>query len=192
MAKATAGSMTARAFLVGCALLLSALAVNCNEHAQPVPAQTQPQERPAKPAAAPATSSAAAEPAPEATPKPLPPETQPEPALPESTYDSKPPYPVSLFVKSPDDKQPGWLKIEKLADDKQIATAAGKFPEHNRIYVDTGNVRRIRIHVTHLPLRANERVILQIDGQGMVLSRNRPFTTLELSPTGEWVILKEK
>lgn len=112
--------------------------------------------------------------------------------MPESTYDSTPPYPVSLFVKKPEDKQPGWLRIEQFSDDKQIATATGRFPEKNRIYVETGNVRRIRIHVGHLPLRANERVVLQIDGQGMVLSRSRPFTTLELSPTGEWVVQKEK
>jgi hypothetical protein len=114
------------------------------------------------------------------------------PAKPESTYDSSPPYPVSLFVESPEDKQPGWLKVEKLADDKQMATVKGRFPEQNRIYVDTTNVRRIRIHVGHLPLAPNERVILQIDKQGMVLSRGEPFVTLNRLQTGEWVVEKQK
>ncbi len=120
------------------------------------------------------------------------PATQPQPAKPESTYSSKPPYPVSLYVKDPDDKQPGWLKIEGLLDKHELATAQGRFPEQNRVYVTTNNVHRIRIEVGFLPLRPNQRVILQIDKQGMVLSRDRKYTTLERQPTGEWVILKEK
>lgn len=192
--------------LLGCGiLLLFTLAVNCNERKAADSAgtprvDTQPGET--MPADAEADGSAKARTAetqttgPATQPKPVSPATQPatkpEPAEPVSTYDSKPPYPVSLFVRSPEEKQPGWLRIEELAEPNQRATAQGRFPEQNRIYVDTSNVSRIRIHVTHLPLRPNERVILQIDGQGMVISRSRTYTTLERSPAGVWSVMPEK
>jgi hypothetical protein len=193
--------LTAREFL-GCSLLLlPALAINCNERQDARPVKTQPAELPSAPTApampqdeaepvVPETAPLLPETRPEAATKPA--ETRPELAQPVSTYDSKPPYPVALFVKDPSEKQPGWLRIEQLANDKQLATARGRFPEQNRIYVETGNVRRVRIHVGHLPLRPRERVVLQIDGQGMVISRDRPFTTLELSPTGQWNVVKDK
>lgn len=188
--------ITGRALLIW-ALVLPALAVNCNERQDTGPVKTQPAEQPSPPL--PETQTGAKEPVapspatvPETLPATRPAETRPEQAQPVSTYESRPPYPVSLFVKDPSEKQPGWLRIEELASESQLATAHGRFPEQNRIYVDTGNVRRIRIHVGHLPLRPKERVILQIDGQGMVISRDRPFTTLQLSPTGEWSIVKEK
>ncbi len=189
--------ITTRA-LLGCALVLPALAVNCNERQETRPLKTQPAEQPTPPVLQ--TQEGAKEPvppppvtAPETQPAATrPAETRPEAAQPVSTYDSRPPYPVSLFVKDPNEKQPGWLRIEQLTNEKELGIARGKFPEQNRIYVDTGNVRRIRIHVGHLPLRPKERVILQIDGQGMVISHERPFTTLELSPTGQWNVVKEK
>lgn len=154
--------------------------------AAPTVAEPQPSEVKAA-----TTQPAATKPA--ETPKPTTaPATQPEAVVPKSTYSSEPPYPVSLFVKDPAEKQPGWLRIDGLVESKQMGTATGTFPEQNRIYVETNNVNRIRIHVTHLPLRPNERVVLQIDKQGMVISRSRPFTTLERLATGEWVVVKEK
>lgn len=193
--------------LLGCAILMvTALATNCSEQRSAQPVNTrpgggdsslqpepaprsrtdQPADRPAEPRETqPATRPEAPQP-PETKPA-----TAPEAEQPVSTYDSRPPYPVSLYVKDPKEKQPGWLRIEEFAGDRPLATARGRFPEQNRIYVDTTNVRRVRIHVGHLPLRPDERVILQIDGQGMVISRTRPFTTLQLSPTGQWTIVKE-
>ena len=117
--------------------------------------------------------------------------TQPAATLPASTYDSRPPYPVQLHVRSPADEQPGWLKIVELVDGDRPATASGTFPEKNRIVVDTGNVQQIRVHVGHLPLARKKRVVLQIDGQAMELSRQRDFTTLKRRPTGEWVVARE-
>ncbi len=166
---------------------------NGRETVKPPPAEQTPRpvapEAPVPPNNHPEAQTKAAEPlrAPESQPA-----TRPVASRPESTYSSEPPYPVSLFVKDPAEEQPGWLRIDALVDDKQLGTATGTFPEQNRIYVDTGNVNRVRIHVGHLPLRPNERVILQIDKQGMVLSRSRPFTTLERLATGEWVVMKEK
>jgi hypothetical protein len=177
--------------ICGAAVLAVGVAA-CNEKSTTEPVNTQPSELP--PPALPTLT------VPESLPQPIldtqpSPESQPatsRPAKPESTYSSEPPYPVSLFVESPDDKQPGWLKIEKLAEDEKLATAKGRFPEQNRIYVDTTNVRRIRIHVGHLPLAPKERLILQIDKQGMVLSRRNPYVTLDRLPTGEWVVQKQK
>lgn len=113
-----------------------------------------------------------------------------QPSIPVSTYDSKPPYPVQLYVRSPDDKQPGWLKIAQLDDSDKLATTHAQFPKQNRIYIDTTNVKQLRVHTGHLPLAPGKRVILQIDGQGMELSRKRAHTMLQRRPTGEWVILK--
>lgn len=174
--------------------------IGCRERVDKQRVETQPAERPAKVVeTAPgdgdhgpggeAKASTPGEPAATQPAATQPVETQP--AKPKSTYSHDPPYPVSLFVENPKEKQPGWLRIEALVDDDALGTAKGTFPEQNRIYVDTGNVNRVRIHVGHLPLRPKERVILQIDGQGMVISRSREFTTLERLGTGEWVVVKD-
>jgi len=188
---------TAARALAACGLLLAAtMATNCSERQESRPIHTQPIEQPppTRPEPTPSHPPEGAEQRPTASsrPEPAAPETRPETTKRASTYDSRPPYPVDLFVKNPTEKQPGWLRIEGLLDKSEPATAQGRFPEQNRIYVDTNNVSRIRIHVGHLPLRPKERVILQIDGQGMVISGSRRFTTLERLPTGEWVIVKDQ
>lgn len=177
------------------AVLAMAVAA-CNDTATTKPVNTQPSELPPPALPTPTVPESAPQPSHEeqATSQPTP-ATQPaasRPVKPDSRYSSVPPYPVSLFVESPDEKQPGWLKIEQLAEDNKLATAKGRFPEQNRIYVDTTNVRRIRIHVGHLPLAPKERLILQIDKQGMVLNRKNPFVNLDRLPTGEWVVEKQK
>lgn len=159
-------------------------AIGCNK-------QTQLPEATSQPAAGPA-SQPAPSPAPTAAPSPAqetrPAESQPE--QPASTYDPKPPYPVKLYVHSPEDRQPGWLKILELVDDTQPASATGVFPEKNRIYVDTVNVRRLQIHVGQLPLAAGKRRVLRIDEQGIELARKRrEFTLLERSPAGIWTVV---
>ena len=168
----------------GVAVLVMAVSA-CNENAKYEPVKTQPSELPPPALPTPTTRE---------TPKPQP-ETQPTasgPVKPESTFRNVPPFPVSLYVETPEEKQPGWLRIEKLAEDGRLATAQGRFPEQNRIYVDTSNVRRVRIHVSELPLAPNERLILQIDKQGMVLSRKHPYVILNRQLTGEWVVEKLK
>lgn len=126
------------------------------------------------------------------------PATQPETAPATSTrsaesqliseYDSTPPYTVRLYVREPDEDQPGWLKITEFADADRLATSVGTFPERNRIYVNTDNVRRLRVHVDQLPLAPNRRTILQIDNQPMELvrSRDRRYVYLERQPNGSW------
>lgn len=126
-----------------------------------------------------------------------PPATQPSPATqpvatqPESTYDPRPPYPVMLHVRHPDEKQPGWLRVMALADDKLPATAAGTFPERNHIYVNTGNVAELRLHIGQLPLAHRQRIILHIDGQNVELWRkDREFVSFQRSPAGVWGSVK--
>ncbi|HSW45126.1 MAG TPA: hypothetical protein VLM89_06105 [Phycisphaerae bacterium] len=144
-----------------------------------VPPSTQPEARPA--ASAPATTAAASEPASQPT-------TQAA-SQPVSSYISHPPYPVQLYVLSPEDKQPGWLKILQLADDNALAVCKGVFPEQNLIEVETGNVARLRIHIGHLPIGERKRIVLRLDGQGIELARkNRAFVILQRSPTGQWRI----
>ncbi|UCD29566.1 MAG: hypothetical protein JSV03_03545 [Planctomycetota bacterium] len=163
------------------ATALLAVSAGCSKQGQQQPVKSQPAETPViiQP---PATKPAATKPT----------ATKPAATQPASTYDSKPPYPVKLHVRSPDDKQPGWLKIVELADPDTPATADGTFPEQNRFYVDTQNVKQIRIHVSHLPLATRKRIILQIDKQGIEITRkkNRKFVILERRPTGEWVVVK--
>lgn len=179
------------AWLWTCALIL---AIGCSNEPGRRAVKTQPSEQSAAqtlpPPPVPLPQTQPAEPPPGDKPPEPPVATQP--AKPASTYDPRPPYPVDLYVTSPDEKQPGWLKILGLVDEKDMATAGGRFPEQNRIHVETRNVSRIRIHVSHLPLSPTERVILQIDGQGMVLNRKRQYAVLERRSTGEWVILPEK
>jgi len=171
-------------------VLVVIAAAGCPKRSPPKPTLSMPAQPPATipaepPAAMPAT--------PETVPAPPEPAaTQPAASLPASTYDSKPPYPVELHVRSPEDKQPGWLKILELADDNSPATATGTFPQQNRIYVDTNNAHRIRIHIGHLPLAQRKRIILQIDGQGVEISRKlgREFLVLQRRPTGVWQVVK--
>lgn len=125
-----------------------------------------------------------------------PPATEPAataPAKPESTYSSKPPYPVHLYVLDPAEEQPGWLRIEELINPNQMGELTGSFPERNKLYVDTVNVRRIRIHISHLPLAEGRRIALQLDRKGMELTRkDREYVTLELRPTGAWESVEEQ
>ena len=151
---------------------------------QPAPeAATQPAPPPARPAEAPAQ-----DPEPVAT---QPVATRPAQTQPASTYDAKPPYPVRLYVRRPEDEQPGWLRILKRVDEEQAATSTGTFPEKNRIYVDTQNVQQIRIHVGHLPLGERKPIVLHIDEQVIQLSRKRgDFRTLARTRTGIWKVVK--
>lgn len=113
----------------------------------------------------------------------------PVPAKPASTYDSAPPYTVRLYVEHPQDPQPGWLKIVELTDRDTLATCTGEFPERNRIFIDTENVRKLRLHIGHLPLAAGQRTILHIDEQSMQLTtRNRRYIHFERRDTGEWEV----
>jgi hypothetical protein len=115
------------------------------------------------------------------------PATEPASVPPPSTYEDRPPYPVYLYVRDPEEKQPGWLRVEALADTAQPAFATGLFPEKNRILVDTRNVRRIGIRISDLPLTERKRIVLQIDGQGMELARkDRTWVHLERSEAGIW------
>src|SRR5205823_2702228 len=75
------------------------------------------------------------------------PESRPHNELPASTYDSKPPYPVRIHVRSPDQDQPGWVRVVQLEDRDVPASLTGSFPEQNLMVVDTQNVQRVEIHV---------------------------------------------
>ena len=174
-------------------VLAVAMALGCGacekQRAQPIaqptsaPASTQKLERTET---KPATSAPATEPATQ-------PATEPADALPASTFDTKPPYAVQLYVRKPEDKQPGWLKVLNLANENALATASGVFPEQNRLEVNTDNVRRLQIELGYLPLAERKRVVLHIDKQGIeITQRDRQFVTLERRPTGQWVVEKPK
>ncbi len=176
-------------------LVLALATAGCNNK-PPHRQMSDPSEAP------PTTQTAPPEPAP---PPPLPETTPPTPTdtapaatqpadpapetLPASSYDSQPPYTVRLYLRSPEEEQPGWLKIIELTTEGSAATCTGEFPERNRIYVQTSNVRRLRLHISHLPLAANQRTILRIDNQGIELARrDRRYIFFERLTTGEWVV----
>jgi len=193
----------------GTIVLLAMTAGACfREGKKPPAVTTAPTEQPAAkttaasstttgstPTKAPAASPAPVAPTPAITPAPAtqPAATQPAPtSKPASTYNSSPPYPVALYVRDADEPQPGWLRIVGLANEDQLATATGEFPEQNRILIDTTNVQRIRIHISHLPLNKRERTVLRIDNQPMVLitKKKRDYVYMSRRPTGEWVVEK--
>lgn len=120
-------------------------------------------------------------------------ESRPVASRPASTYDPRPPYRVKLHVLSESEEQPGWLRILKLADERQAATAEGAFPEQNQIDVSTGNVQRIRVQIGFLPLAPRKRIFLRIDRQGIeITARDREFVILERSPAGAWSVVPQK
>lgn len=172
-------------------LLLAVWFVGCEQKTSHRPAKTNTAEIPtSKPTAIPApTASAPSQPTTQPATQPATrPATQPT-SQPSSSYDSKPPYPVRLYVRTPEDKQPGWLKITELADTDALAICKGEFPERNRIVVETDNVRRLRLHIGHLPLAARKRIVLRIDDQGIELAhKKRAYVFLERRSTGEWVV----
>ncbi len=180
------GRFPRETLILACLFAGTGALIGCSERGEQKPVQgasTQTEDH----AAAPKETS-------EVTPAKIPSEpeplaTQPAATQPASTYDSKPPYPVQLYVRSPEDEQPGWLKVLELADEKQPAAVKGSFPEQNIMIVETQNVRRIQIHVGHLPLAAGRRITLRIDKQGIeILRKGREFVVLKRSLTGEWVI----
>lgn len=119
------------------------------------------------------------------------PATRPREELPASTFDTEPPYTVQLYVRKPEDRQPGWLKILELQDDQTAARARGVFPRQNVMEITTQNVRRIRVELGYLPLAEGKRVVLRINDQGIeITQRDRRFVTLELRPTGRWEVEK--
>jgi hypothetical protein len=129
-------------------------------------------------------------------PKPTsPPATEPakeeEPAKtqPASSFNPRPPYTVKLFVNDPEeDKQPGWLNVQKL-DDEGTARVVGKFPSQNVMELETDNVQRLRIDVGFLPLRKNKRTILRIDEQSLVITspHEQKYITMRRNANGRWV-----
>lgn len=120
-------------------------------------------------------------------------ESRPVASQPVSTYDSNPPYRVKLYVSNPSDKQPGWLRILKLNDENQTATAEGFFPGQNDVNVTTGNVQQIEVHINFLPLAPRKRTFLRVDGQVIeIVTRDRPYVVLERSPAGVWKVLPQK
>lgn len=134
-----------------------------------VPTTTQPATRPSTgPASQPASKPASA---------------------PASTFISKPPYPVSLRVASPEDEQPGWLRVMGFFENTGSATCTGVFPEQNVIEVQTNNVRELRMHIGYLPLAPRKRIVLRIDGQAIELAhKDRRFVFFERSRTGRWEV----
>jgi len=172
-------------------LLMAVLLVGCKQKTPQQPAKTRPAvptaSKPAPPASEPVRTQPATQPTTQPATRPA---TQPT-TQPGSSYISKPPYPVRLYVRSPADKQPGWLKIMQLADAGSPATCRGEFPERNRIHVETDNVHRLRLHISHLPLAARKRIVLRIDDQGIELAhKRRAYVMLERRSTGEWVVAK--
>ena len=178
-------------WLIGIGWLIAAMALaGCNNKPHSAGNEAVPKDQVAPPA-----KTAETKPAPPTAVTPV--ESQPAPlkpvpaSMPASTYDSAPPYPVRIFVRSPEDEQPGWLKILSLSDTKAAATCTGQFPEKNQIEVKTNNVQQIRIHISHLPLAEKKRIVLRIDDQAIELARkNRDYVILERRGTGEWNIAK--
>lgn len=179
--------------VVSCMGLLAA--VGCSKHSETEPVESRPTEKPTDQAEESTTDSVsrteppatrAKPPEPPAAVRPAPePETQPA-----SSYRSEPPYPVKLYVRDPKAEQPGWLRIMELEEPGLPATADGSFPEHNRIYVDTSNVKRLRLHISHLPLAERKSIILIIDERSIQLARKkRKYVYLERSPAGLWDVV---
>jgi hypothetical protein len=120
-------------------------------------------------------------------------QTRPVEIPPASSYDPNPPYTVKLLVRSPREKQPGWLKILTMADDKQAATTTGTFPEQNEIQIVTDNVQRLQVHIGFLPLAPRKRTFLRIDAQNIeITTRNREYLIMERSPAGIWSVVPQR
>lgn len=163
----------------------------CSKQKQKKAIDSQPADTGAPTPIAPATRPAEPAPsAPGAATRPT--ATRPATTLPASTYDSRPPYPVRLHVRSPRDRQPGWLTILELADPEQPASATGEFPRQNWIHIDTTNVQRIRIHVGHLPTRRDKSINVRIDDMPTEFrgKKNREFITMGRTPAGVWQSIK--
>jgi hypothetical protein len=185
-----------RASLLFLAMTIVLTGAGCPKQAPPEQ-KTAESESPAvqphvpPPVERPAAQSQPAVPAPAPVTKPA--ETQPAASQPASTYEPRPPYTVKLFVRNPQTKQPGWLKILKLADEQQPATAEGVFPEQNDISISTGNVERIQVQIGFLPLAPRKRTFLHIDRQGIeIVTKGREFVILERSPAGAWSVVPQK
>ena len=160
--------------LISATLAVMALAIGCRE-------------APKSPVSRPAPKSQAVEPPPVA---PAPTSLPAAPESPKPAYTHEPPYRVTTTIRSLDDPQAGWLRIESLADREQSATVTGTFPSANTMRVDTGNVEQLSIDLSMLPLQPRRSRILHIDRTSIELSqRHRGRIQLQRSSTGHWTVV---
>lgn len=168
--------------LISATLAAMALAIGCREAPKsPVSRPAAPESQAVEP---PLSKPQAVEPAPLASA----PASQPKP--PKPVYTHEPPYRVATTIRSLDDPQAGWLRIESLADREQSATVTGTFPSANTMRVDTGNVEQLSIDLSMLPLQPRRSRILHIDRTSIELSqRHRGRIQLQRSSTGHWTVI---
>ncbi len=141
----------------------------------------------------------AAEPAPTTGPSEpavSPPTTEPvgsRPAPPAPEYVNEPPFRVDATVTDPNDPQAGWLRIEALTDPNQPARIQGRFPEPNKMQVQTTNVAELSVDLSMLPIQPGRWIILQIDKQAIDLAQRYRGKRVRLvrAPTGQWSVLPE-
>lgn len=169
------------------ALMATVLAVACSG----CPKQEQRSEPvvTTKPAPVPATEPVEVPPSPPPVEQqpPKPPEPEPKPPPPD-----KPNW-VEVKVRTPFERQTGWLKIEELRDDASIARAVGWYPpKDNRIVIQTEGVQQFAIDLGSLGPDWERRVILRIDGRSSELTRKKSRVVhLRRSPAGAWEVVEE-
>lgn len=106
----------------------------------------------------------------------------------------EPPKPPPVLAFSPPGEiglEQGWASIDERADGAQRAWIEGTLQRSDKIVIDTNNVRRFTLKLSHLRVDWNERIALRIDGATSELTKKRwPSITLERTPAGAWVAAK--
>lgn len=174
--------------LAACLLVSATCSRKSPETQKATPSATKKPAVVSQPASQPTT-----EPAADTQPAETQPTTRPT-TRPASFYSPEPPYTTQLYVFEPGEKQPGWIEVTRLSNDKQMASAMSTFPRQNRIIIDTDNVNQLNIDIGFLPMNRGKRTILRIDGQNMELTatRDKNQITMQRSPIGKWEVIDSK
>ena len=90
-------------------------------------------------------------------------------------------------IRSPTDRQSGWLRIAGVATAERESSATGHYCRNNEFDIDTANVDRIDVRLGDLNVNRTRRFIFHIDGQDMLIFPSEIGTiSFVRSPEGLW------
>jgi len=90
----------------------------------------------------------------------------------------------------PEPSHPPYLLILDRFRPHQKTAAEARVEPGRRLVIDTTNVRRMRIERSKLPMDGHGRIILRLDGQGILWPADSRVVEFERSQNGDWMPIR--
>jgi hypothetical protein len=109
----------------------------------------------------------------------------------EKAADGKDDFKFAISLKGPDDKAVDWLVVEEWNTSAESGYVRGEWVEANKMKIETMNAERILLRLGRLPIASGNRIIVNLDGKGIEISRSLlPTVRMERTATGRWAVVK--